>query len=283
MRIKCPGVDDGSRRDVLETFPIAAASATAAATSATPWAYAASRPGLATRVASRDPAALSNSLFNIPPREQVYPAFMVGKWNVKMNFSGYNFPSKTIDRSELLKDNSIPGFQRCSIAMISDIGREGGAQFDLTIDEQGRADKAASIKSSIDSHLGYDACRELVYDPRSNPNRMGIAFREGLTRNAERIELFYNGRESELSGDTFVCAEYLRQVTFSLSTQFGVARQVVTNYAHFWTWKDLGDGSGEMLGNVLTAAYIDPQDALFFKETVRPVVVYSHDLKAKRF
>ena len=47
-------------------------------------------------------------------------------------------------------------------------------------------------------------------------------------------------------------------------------------------------GSGELndsdiiTGNLLTAAYLDLNDALFFKEPVKPFAVYSQDLKATR-
>mmetsp|Transcript_19441 Transcript_19441/g.44283 ORF Transcript_19441/g.44283 Transcript_19441/m.44283 type:complete len:359 (-) Transcript_19441:58-1134(-) len=271
---------DLSRRLVLKTLPIAGAVLLAPPASAAP------RPGLAARLASRDPSALSNPLFNLPPGEQIYPDFMRGSWKVALSFSGYTFPSKAIDRAELVADASVPGFQRCSVALLADVGRDG-ATYAMDVDARGRMDVAAALASSIDSHIGRAVVRGVDWDPKVTPNRAGVSFVTGSTRNAERIELFWNGRESEVAvgddggGDVFVCAEYLKQVTFGLSTQFGVARQVATNYAHFWTWKDPGDGK-VMKGNLLTAAYIDPQDPLFFKETVRPVVVYSHDLVATR-
>ena len=95
----------------------------------------------------------------------------------------------------------------------------------------------------------------------------------------------------------FVCSEYIRQVTFSLSQEFGVARQVIGNYAHFWTWREgivgtgaAGDGdalgatkdANTMTGNVLTTVYLDPQDPLFFQEPSKPVAVYSHQITATR-
>lgn len=130
---------------------------------------------------------------------------------------------------------------------------------------------------------------QVIYDARANPNRLSIEFTKNKTRNAERIELFCNGRESELISNAetnegrniFVCSEFVRQVTFSLSQEFGVARQVVGNYAHFWTWKQQADGN-QLTGNLLTAAYLDPQDGMFFDEPSKPVAVYSHNLIATR-
>jgi len=150
-------------------------------------------------------------------------------------------------------------------------------------------DRKASLSSSINAHVGYEAVREVIYDAKENANRLSIDFIPNRTRNANRIELFCNARESELvpaessaSGQTvFVCSEYIRQVTFGLSQEFGVARQVVGNYAHFWTWRG-GSDQSTVTGNLLTAVYLDPQDPMFFEEPSKPVVIYSHDLVAKR-
>jgi hypothetical protein len=102
-----------------------------------------------------------------------------------------------------------------------------------------------------------------------------------------------NGRESELIDRTeengskrqiFVCSEFVQQVTFGTGSQVGVPRQVGTNYAHFWTWKETpGNANADKLtGNLLTAAYLDPQDSLFFDEPSKPVAVYSHLITANR-
>jgi len=76
----------------------------------------------------------------------------------------------------------------------------------------------------------------------------------------------------------FCCSEYIRQVTFGTGSTVGVPRQAVTNYAHFWTWKKVDEQS--LQGNLLTAGYLDPNDALYFDEPTSPVVVYSHSLLA---
>lgn len=155
----------------------------------------------------------------------------------------------------------------------------------MRIKSDGTEDRQYNLAQTIDAHLGYDAVEDVVYDS-SRPNRISVVFRKSRTRNAERVELFCNARESETVTRedgvvVFLCSEYMRQVTFSLSQEFGVARQVVGNYAHFWTWRDLGQG--DVSGNLLTAVYLDPQDGLFFDEPSKPVAIYSHDLVAKRF
>lgn len=251
-----------SRRDALLSTPITAAAALASVGAANPPqpASAALSGGLAAKLSKRDPAALKNSVFNVPPSAQIYPDFMRGEWDVTERFSGYLFPSTTIPKSKIIDDVQVPGFQKCSIAAISDIGREVTTHR-MRIDARtGLEDRKYNLANVIGGHLGYNAVDSIDYDIQSNPNRISITFVPNRTRNAERIELFFNARESELVPNPrdenyriFVCSEYMRQVTFSLSQEFGVARQVVGNYAHFWTWREQPDGN-TLTGNVLTAA-----------------------------
>ncbi len=259
-------------------------------------ANAAAETGLAAKLSKRDASVLKNSVFNIPPSTQTYPQFMRGKWDISLSFAGYLFPSQSIPKDKIVSNVNIPGFQKCSIASIADVGREGKTTYRMEIMDNGYEDRVQTLKSSIGSHLGYDAVDNISYDPNSNPNRLSIDFAKYKTRNAERIELFCNARESELVSSPnnsdggrsngsdlkiFVNSEYIRQVTFSLSQEFGVARQVIGNYAHFWTWREQPEGQ-TMKGNVLTACYLDPQDAMFFQEPSKPVAVYSHQITANR-
>ena len=204
---------------------------------------------------------------------------MRGNWQVTSRFNGYIFPSTTIPKQKLLNNALVPGFQKCSIAALCDIGKEE-AVYEMRIDNQGLEDRAFTLANEVNAFLGYRAVAEVIYDAAKNPNRLSIDFVEYKTRNAERIELFCNARESETVDGVFVCSEYIRQVTFGGSADVGVARQVVGNYAHFWTWKQ--EDENRLTGNVLTAAYLDPQDPLFFDEPSKPVAIYSHVLSANR-
>lgn len=280
-----------SRRNALRTSYTAAATPILHQLLSPDIANAASNLGLANKLSKRDPSMLKNSVFNIPPGPQHYPEFMFGDWDVTMKFRGFVFPSTSISKEKLVANVGIPGFQKLSIATVGDVGREV-THYQMSIDKSSKMeDRKLSLSTSINGHLGYDAVREVIYDPKDNPNRISIDFIPNRTRNANRIELFCNGRESELvsaeesaSGQTvFLCAEYIRQVTFGLSQEFGVARQVSGNYGHFWTWKSPKDSSSSTItGNLLTAAYLDAQDPMFFEEPSKPVVVYSHDLVATR-
>ncbi|KAL3937729.1 MAG: hypothetical protein SGBAC_007223 [Bacillariaceae sp.] len=236
---------------------------------------------LAFKLSRRDPNVLVNSLFNIPPSTQLYPDFMKGnEWKITCKYGGYLFPSKAISRERLIANAQIPGFQKCSIAALSDVGTES-FDYTLTISDDGVEDRIQTYTTQINSNLGYKAVSNIKYSAKSNPNRISIEFDEYRTRNAERVELFCNGRESEYvqETNTFVCSEYIRQVTFGTGSNVGIPRQVATNYAHFWTWKQNLQDPSVISGNLLTAAYLDPQDSLFFDEPSKPVAVYSHVLK----
>jgi hypothetical protein len=255
---------------------------------------AANAEGLAMKLSKRDASVLKNSVFNIPPSVQIYPPFMRGNWDVTLSFAGYLFPSTSIPKERIISNYNIPGFQKCSIATMADVGKEK-VTFQMNISKDGIEDRTTTLLTSINSHLGYNAIDKVLYEPSSNPNRISIDFIPNRTRNANRIELFCNARESEwITKDTsstappvsdalsiFVNSEYIRQVTFGLSQEFGIARQVVGNYAHFWTWREQMD-QNYIKGNVLTAVYLDPQDPMFFDEPSKPVAVYSHQITAKK-
>lgn len=266
-----------SRRNMIQTAIVGTGAATFLP-------MAANAEGLAAKLAKKDPAALKNSVFNVPPGAQVYPEWMKGNWKVASSFRGYIFPSEKIPKAKLTQDFAVPGFQKCSIAATADVGKEN-VPWKLKVMSDGFEDRKATLASQIDGYLGYKAVAEVIYDPKSNPNRLSVDFVDYKTINAERIELFCNARESETfvrddGANIFVCSEYVRQVTFGGGSEVGVPRQVGGNYANFWTWK-CGDGD-KVTGNLLTAVYLDPQDALFFDEPSKPVAIYSHSLSAER-
>jgi hypothetical protein len=252
-----------------------------------------SKNRLAYRLLQKDPSLLKNRIFNAqPPAVQVYPPWLRGEWDVTSTFSGFAFPSQTISKDRLVQNANVPGFQKCSIASIADIGGTN-IQYRYKIDtEQGWEDRKYNLENEINAFLKYQAVSDVIYNPKSNPNRISIQFINYKTINAERIEIFCNARESEEYFDSqsnetiFVCAEYIKQVTFGTGSTVGVPRQVSTNYAHFFTWRKPPPTDGPleptMRGNLLTAAYLDPQDPMYFDEPQQPVAIYSHTLSATR-
>lgn len=259
---------------------------------ADPTAQAAAGPTcpLAERLGRREAAALVKPIFNLPPAEQRFPPWLEGTWAVESAFGGFEFPSKEISRERLMQEVTIPGFQKLSVVSIPDMGKARDA-FDLRFTRRGSVvveDLAANIKAQVEAGLAEgaaprDKVARVEYRPALDPNRMSVVFLPGRTRNAERIELFWNARDgcSPRAG-MFVCSEHLRQVTFGGSSTEGVVRQVSGEYGHFRTFSQ--DGRDQVRLNVLTAAYLEPmqQEALFWTSVDRPVVVYAHDAVLRR-
>jgi len=249
---------------------------------------------LAERLSSHSAKALSKPLFNFAAGEAAYPEWLLGTWRASLTFDGYELPAKDLlTRDEVFAEPTVPGLQKCSVALIPDVGKEG-VQFEMrwvrASDGAVREDRAANLGSAIAGGLGYGAVERVEYklEPMLpnpfgiNPNRLSIVFVPGRTLNAERIELFANAREWEAPApDLFVSSEYLRQVTFS-SSKTGVPRQVSGEYAHYFTFRRVADGQVE--ASVLTAAYTEPlqQERLFIKAPTRPILIYSHRLTLER-
>lgn len=252
------------------------------------------------RLDSRDSQQLRKPL-NVgltPPSELAYPTWLEGEWKVEQAFAGYELPAKDlISRNELFAEADVPGFKKLSIAMLPDVGKEGvKLTWRWARDASGlvREDRAANLRSAIRGGLGYDAIEDVYYkqDPpgggkfgglgsiAGNPNRLTLTFAPGLTKNADRIELFVNSRESEQPrDDLFYTSEALRQVTFSGTS----ARQANGEYAHFISYRRISPSEVDVV--VVTAVYADPLGAerLFVKAGgSKPIIVFSHQLKMSR-
>ena len=240
---------------------------------------------------ARDSSLLTKPGGGAPPPEAVYPAWMQGEWKAQLSFAGYELPAKDkIARDALFAEADVPGFKKCSIAFLPDVGKER-VSFPMRWAADGgglvREDRAFNLRSATRGGLGYDAVERVDYkeDPNNafglgsnagNPNRLKLVFAAGLTTNAERIELFLNSRESQQpSADLFYLSESVRQVTFSA----GQRRQVVGEYCHFWSFRRVSDTQVDAV--VVTAVYADPLqlERLFIKVGgSRPLVVFSHGL-----
>ena len=141
-----------ARREAAST----AAAALLAAAAASPAAA-----GLADRLAARDPLQLKKPIFNVRPGETVYPAWLAGSWRVSSSFRGFQFPDAGIKKEDVMAEPTIPGFQKCSIAAIPDVGRASTYSIRFLSADGGRsgavADLAYNLGAEIDGGLGYAA------------------------------------------------------------------------------------------------------------------------------
>jgi len=238
-------------------------------------------------LAARNALLLKRSLFNTAPRAVDYPAWLEGRWRCSEVFAGFEFPAR-VPKEEVVADTNLAGFTKLSIVRFADIGRKSTTSYEIIFADSGGVvveDVAANLKSSIAAHTdGREVVESVEYASSSNPNRLTLRLKPG-SRNGERVELFVNGRRSEvISDDVFISSELIRQVTLGKPTlqNPGVAKMVIGEYQHYFTWRRVGDGQAKL--NVLTAVYVDAQEdvALFTKVGNDPVIVYSHDIIMER-
>jgi len=230
----------------------------------------------------RDALLLKKPILNVPPASFEFPDWLLGEWKVDMKFQGYDLCASRIEKERLIKNTDIPGFQKLSIAEVADVGKEN-VSFDrryfLDSKNKVREDRSFNWEQSIGAHLVQpEIVKKIAYNPTANPNRATIELLPG-SRNGERLELFTNARRSEMkTPDLFLAMESIRQVTFGPPTfsNPGVPRIVIGEYSHWWTFRRLDSKS--LRANLLTAAYIEPQDPMFSDAFDEPVVVYSHNL-----
>lgn len=228
------------------------------------------------------------SFVAIPTQEQVYPEWLEGEWEVDGQFAGFELPVKEISKKQLMADKEIPGFQKLSVLTLPDMAAplKHQLRFVKGTDGKVRQDREYNLASVVNGGLGKSAVRKVT----CQGDRCTVDFVQGSTRNAERVELLYVGRDSEAPNGgpagLFVASEFVRQVTLGLSTQFGVAREVIGEYQTFSTFVPASAPSAGLPAkarlNLLTAAYLQPQDNLFFQAATKPVVVYANDFVMTR-
>jgi len=221
---------------------------------------------------------LTSPIFNIPPKQQVYPDWLEGSWQATSTFAGFEFP--TLPRAQVMRQDDVPGFKKCSIIDFADVGKSP-LEYNMSfVKDQGVVveDLPFNLRSSVAAHLGGKGrITSVDYNPQSDPNR--ITIRLLATKNAERVELFVNARDSEQppeEPDLFLSSEYRRQVTFSSR----VAQGYNCNYQHFRTFQRVGPDKLRL--NVLTASYLDPLSPLYFDTFDKPAIVYAHELELTR-
>jgi len=256
-----------------------------------------------------DKKNLPKGVFNLVPGTQIYPEWMEGTWRVKSVFSGYEFPSR-IPKNQLARDPTVPGFQKFSVAAVPDIGYDYDYSLRFGPDASGKitADLKYNFESIIDSYTKQPAVSSISYDPSRNPNRLTIALEPGVSSNCQRIELFTNSRESELTAEgespLFITSETLRQVNLGPGAEIGRSKELVLDYQLVYTYIPIGKDT--IQATLSTVGYIQPNEAMLysgdpmrgygnsgegpvrpdvtrmFTAVTDPVVLYSHTLTMTR-
>ena len=86
----------------------------------------------------------------------LYNCRLLGTWQVTANFQGYKFSDK-IPREQLVRDITIPGFQKLSLALVPDVGKSP-VSYQLRFVREPRTgqvieDRAFNLTSIINSYV----------------------------------------------------------------------------------------------------------------------------------
>jgi len=256
--------------------------------------------------------AVRKVIFNAPPKRTQYPRFLLGTWTTIQSFSGFELLAPEsggkISKRDVIATPEVPGFQVLSIAAFADIGTNPKSPYllrftDAVGDSSGYwcvKDEQFCFSQSLNAQLqGLDASKSeadvvdsIEYSGAQNPNRISIALRPGAVRNAERIELFRNGAETErpvASAGWFLVREQWRQVALGYSTSYGRARTIATDYAHVWGFRpragvDAHSPPTAVDAFCCTFAYANERQtpALFDAAGTAPLAIFQHRFELRK-
>ncbi|KAI8467836.1 MAG: hypothetical protein J3K34DRAFT_523389 [Monoraphidium minutum] len=201
-----------------------------------------------------------------------YPPWMEGTWAVAAKFAGAEFPlgPRVVGRA-------TPGALKASMAVaLPDVG--AGMERALAFEQ-----RVFNTRQVMDAFLGYAAVTAVTYAPLDNPTRMAVVWAtprkdaERQSSDLRKAEIFINNRGAAGGGggEPFCCFE--QQVT--QAKQQGA----IGDYAVWWEFRPEGAGGGEggaaprrLAVRQRVAAYLQPQDPLYFQAGSRAVAVYDY-------
>ncbi|KAK9833301.1 hypothetical protein WJX81_004567 [Elliptochloris bilobata] len=206
-----------------------------------------------------------------------YPAWLAGEWQVAgVRLEGVVFPL-----GQRFVNRLTPGVTKASlIAALADVGASQDRavtyreRYVATADGRSAApDRPFNIQQQVDAFLGLPGSVQSVAS--ADPARLAITFttprRDKSVQAADRrrAELFVNAHGSAApTSDRFVASEGFRQVTQANRAGQVGDYQVVREYSR------QADGSVAVRQRV--AAFLQPQDALYFETGGRAVALYDH-------
>jgi len=244
---------------------------------------------------------------NKKAKQLKYPEWLLGTWEVRASFVDAGFPlgKRFINRE-------VPGVTKGSmIVALADVGAAMErplvyqSRFVYSAEEGGVvADRPFNITQQADALLGYPAVQSVNYDPLDNPTRLNVVWSTPRKRNMSdpldqrdpqqsdlrKAEIFINNRDAERasgSGKAWCGSELYRQVT-QAARQGGVGDYMTV--ACYQQEAGSGDGNNAseegvapvVSASMRVAAFLQPQDPLFFEAGGKAVAIYDYALRLQR-
>ncbi|KAL6758278.1 hypothetical protein V8C86DRAFT_2598778 [Haematococcus lacustris] len=224
-------------------------------------------------------------------RQLYYPSWLEGTWAVSASFQGAGFPlgSRFISKA-------VPGVTKGSMLMaMADVG----AAQDVNCLWHIRflrtplgvvADRSFNVQQQADALLGYEAVKSVEYEPDVNPTRLAVVWAtprrsEGpASFDMRKAEVFINNRSSDPLNDSpcsWSCSELYRQVSQAARQGSVGDYQVITKFVAA-SGVDVCDTAAGVEAQMRVAAFLQPQDALYFETGGKAVAVYDYRMQLSR-
>ena len=226
--------------------------------------------------------------FSNREKQLFYPDWLEGTWDVTAEFAGFSAPL-----GNRFISPAVPGLRKCSILRIADVGASPvryRARYVRSAAEGGVvADRVFNAASAVGAFLGRPgAVQRVQYDPAANPTRYSVVYTTprratdyDQTPDLWKAELFLNNRSAATrplpdGREAFLFAEAERQV-LQAARQGGVYDFVLAARL-----EPVDAGKTQIEGFQRVAAFLQPQDALYFEAGGRAVAVYDYRLRLTR-
>lgn len=219
-------------------------------------------------------------------KQLYYPDWLEGTWQAEASLDKVANP---LGRRFVTR--STPGVTKASmLAALPDVGAgmDGRTvrfqmRFVRRVEEGGVvADRPFNLAQLDNAFLGYEAVTSVMYNPLENPTRLSITYTTprkdtaAQSNDIRKAEIFVNNRTSELDRGTFTALETFRQV--NQAKQQGA----VFDYAVISQFRQQPDAPDHIAVRQRTAAFLTPQDPLFFDAGAKAVGLYDYTLKLAR-
>lgn len=214
------------------------------------------------------------SIFNIPPRLSIFPAYFEGAWAASYKFEGAQFTDQ-FTMKELSSDVNVAGFRKYGVAYMPDVGANFQCELRYSRNSDGvQEDRAFNLKSILQSATQATA-DEVDFDLKKDQNRCSVKYHD--SKGSGKQEMFTNYRFQETLADgSFRVVENIRQSTVRVKIQQR-ASQTIVDYGLEWNLSMITPDT--ISGTLKIISYLMPQDNLYFTRPEKPVGIFLYDLK----
>jgi hypothetical protein len=181
-----------------------------------------------------------------------YPTWFAGNWRATTTLIDLSAPQKNV---------TSPGFESSRQSLNKPI--EFAVRFVPNTKGDIVSDRAYNGLNIARAYLGDSSILRVEVDP-NNPNKQAT-----ILANDRQLISIVNGRAIESNPDEFITTEVFQQIFRGTSQPYLNSVETTTSYHRV----------GEKIkADQITAIYLSPKDADYFKAIGKPVALYRYDL-----